>query len=656
MSCALGAALLLSASARADDHPPPEVTERPAYGTLTMTPNEATLVVRRTFHNAGAVDRQAQVQIDLPYGGVASRLRALGPGARWLDGDLVDHEQATVRFEADGDGPPPRRALLSWYLQGVLDLRLAPISPQGEASVEYTLRFPTTYTSGRHHFVVAEDEAGRLPARMTVLAGSGSGTLFLGGRAVASGSEVAVQPDKALDIGVDPVRAPRVGGELAMAPLVGGGALVSFALRAAPRLSPPPRGAHAVVLLDTSRSVTEDELAAAREAAAAYLDVLPGEAEVITFDRELHPMHAHFVPAATAARDLRRARPARANGSEVTLAILEAQRRLAALPAATPKRILLLTDSRTRLTLSPAMIRGALRAGDALAHVAVTSLTGAGELLPQLDRYVGHNWTDAVEATGGAVWMAMLPAANADLGAMRAACEEWVRPKRLFDLAVSSAEMDTSLLDLPVELAEGEGVSFVQVEAQPVSTVTLEGKLWSERVRLVLRPDAAATDRWAALVFGADAMTSLGDEATQRQLARRGRVVSPVTSFLVDPAPRAGGKMPETEPTFGSGSGRIGHGFGIGGTGGGGRGFGDDPAARTAVLQRALDRAWAGCGGVGQTATLRLETTLDEVAAVTVTHPGGQDPALATCIEHEAWSLTLDDTFHNENESFEISL
>ena len=100
------------------------------------------------------------------------------------------------------------------------------------------------------------------------------------------------------------------------------------------------------------------------------------------------------------------------NGSQIDAALASADAILEAeAPATAPRRILVVTDLRTRTALRPSDLR--LRSG-AIVHLGVTH---AGQ--PGLDPDENDDdapWSDVVERTGGVVWRATAtvdPAANA---------------------------------------------------------------------------------------------------------------------------------------------------------------------------------------------------------------------------------------------------
>jgi hypothetical protein len=126
-------------------------------------------------------------------------------------------------------------------------------------------------------------------------------------------------------------------------------------------------------------------------------------------------------------------------------------------------------------------------------------------------------------------------------------------------------------------------------------------------------------------------------------LAKRGRAVSPVTSYLaIEP-----GVRPSTEGLEEIES------LGLMGTGTGGGGTGQDTialgnyGARIFDHQKFLDdlaaKAWTLCGGGTQTASLTLENTRAEVVDVMAVNAPSKK--LAHCLSEAAWAFELADPF-----------
>lgn len=160
----------------------------------------ATLVVQRTFENAGTLEEEASLDIDLPVGAVATGLR-IKSGDTWYSGDLMDKEEAAKLYlELTGKGPyePKDPALLQWIRLGVLHLQVFPIFPGKQSTVEYTFTVPTEYIEGRYFVSYPTQSAtSNLVAPTFRFVGEESGVLaFLDGEPAAL--ETNVSPPSSL--------------------------------------------------------------------------------------------------------------------------------------------------------------------------------------------------------------------------------------------------------------------------------------------------------------------------------------------------------------------------------------------------------------------------------------------------------------------------
>ncbi len=250
------------------------------------------------------------------------------------------------------------------------------------------------------------------------------------------------------------------------------------------------------ILLDGSRSLSDQQRASSLAAASAYLSHFEtAQVQVLTFDRKVTPLFARFAPRAQAQARLDTFTLPGANGSHLDLALREADRLLARQPPG-PRRVLLLTDLRTRSNLKPERLTGVLAASGAVLHIGVID---QGQ--PELAVLEDSPWAPVSRRTGGLLWEATASDEPGHVAAMRRVYEEWARPLRLHRFEVTApglpeiaAQQDT--------LDEGEGTTLLQLRPRPVPWVEARGELWSRPVRLTLRPDAAETRLWAALVFG----------------------------------------------------------------------------------------------------------------------------------------------------------
>ncbi|MEZ4380331.1 MAG: VWA domain-containing protein [Nannocystaceae bacterium] len=664
---ALTAALAPAAAAAADEFHATRsaaLVERAHDVDLVMDADRATLTVRRTVHNGGPRHDQATFMIDVPEAAVATGLRTLATvkgRPRWYEGELMEAEAAAAKYrELTGLGGyyPKDPALLSWRQQGMLALQVFPCPPSEDKSVEYTLTLPVEYVRGRSVLRLPRLGTEELAADVRVRPASRRDQVFLGDTPVPPGTrvrwptaagdgEVAVVDayddddprsyDGRLSLEADEVlvslarRDPaRLSGRVASVAIRGDRHLREFEVEAAPKLSQAPRGAHVVVLIDTSRSLGADEvrseIAAAKAALAGFPDA---RVEVIPFARRPERLFGRFLGRDAALLALADLQLARHNGSDVDLALAAAAEVLEKAPRGAPRRVILLTDALTRESLTPARMRGALATTGALVHVGLPWSAGRSELV----RDDAHAWSPATRATGGLVWEAAIGADTEGRG--RAVFEEWVRPMRIDHLKVAIPGLGEADLEVPESLAEGEGLRDLRLHAAALPWVRIEGELWTAPLREVFSREHAHGRLWSALIFGSALLHEL-TEAEMMPLALHGGAVSPVTSYLaIEP-----GVRPSTEGLD------EGEGIGLGSLGlaghaacGGGPAHAAGRPDPRIWLRGQLARLRESCGAPAL--QLTLETTRDEVVAVSAQLSGASDPVAARCVEEGVWAWSL---------------
>lgn len=626
-----------------------KLVETSHEATVTLDRGHARVRVRRTVFNGGPRHDQAMFFIVPPPGGVAVGLKTAGVvdgRTRWFAGELMEAEAAAEKYrELTGIGGyyPKDPALLSWRSQEQLALQVFPCAPAQPKTVEYTFVVPTEYRDGAHHYAMPAFGTAQRVAGVTLTSGNPFDRLEVDGKPVAPGARVKLDPGREVDLALVPNNPSQVGGALAERALGPDRVLTRFRVEAAPRLSEIPRNAHVVVALDTSRSMegtAEAQLAAAR----AYLSHYPdARVQLMTFDRSTHLQSRGFEPVGVARRTLANTKPVFANGSQVDDALREADFALSRIVGASPRRIVLFTDARTRSTLTPEKVAAAVRRSGAVVHVGVVS-SGS----PALERDDDHAWAGSLRPTGGLVWRASASASEPQR--MAEVYEELVRPMRIDRLAVETPAVAASEIAQPESLPEGQGLTHLDVAERPSGVVHVRGELWASPARWSLRTDAGESKLWSALVFGSSILYELS-EAEMMPLAMHGGAVSPVTSYLaIEP-----GVRPSTEGLdWGSGSGGgIGlGGLGLRGTGVGGGGFANtfDPVA---WLRAELSARWAKCGGSPGSASVELETTLHEVVDVAaVRHEGSA--RMTRCLREAAWDLSLPFAFRWPRRSWSV--
>ena len=607
---------------------------------LRVDRGHAELVVRRTVWNGGPRHDQAVFMIDLPQGAVATGLRTLGVKDGkpfWFKGDLMEAEEAARKYkELTGVGGfyPKDPALLSWRSQSQLALQVFPVAPSEPKMIEYTLKIPTSYEAGRHRLKLPPMGTKTLAAEAFVFSAHAEDTIFIDGKPAGVGTRIKLNKEDGIEIAV--ARGGKYGpldGALAMVPFAKDRSLVSYRAEAAARLAEVPRGASVVVVLDASRSLTPEEAQAEKAAAWAYLSHFKdANVEIITFNRRAEELFGSFVPVQKAMLELEKLALQRGNGSAVEEALARADARLAK-AIGKAKRILVLTDLRTRSQLTPELARGRLGKSGALVHIGVI-----GSLrTPSLMRDDDAPWDKVARPTGGLVWQAGASASFADRAAMKAVFEELARPMRIDHLKVRSPGLDDDIH--PTTLDEGQGIELAEISPKQVPWVEVTGELWSSPVRRVLMPDEAEGRLWSALVFGSHLLGELTEEEMM-PLALRGQAVSPVTSYLaIEPGVRPSTEGLEFGEGFGSG------GIGLSGVGEGGGGFGHGSGSGstefTRILRDALLASWKACGGGDRSIAVDVETTFREVVDVRLQRSVPPAPDAERCFEEAAWAIDL---------------
>ena len=626
----------------------------------------ATLVVRLTVHNEGTTfQRFDRVLRDLPEGAVATGLRALaGRNGRavWFAGALMETAAAARAYEdlsGVGGDAPRGRTLLSWR-DDMPALEIFPIDPGASKTVEYTLEAPMPYRDGRHVLTLPRGTDGFRP-RVTFVAAHGGDTLAVGDHEVASGEPLQLPDDGlTLTLARPAEDRPRLDGAFAAVPFAPGRALLHTALDVAPRLSEAPRAPWVVIALDGSRSMSDAQRGAEITAARAYLDALPdAQVTVLTFARSTKARTAGFVStgdARTALGSLGAAGGAAwkgENGSALDAALLEASARLdASAPDGAVRRIVALTDLRTRAALLPATITAVSLASHAVVHLASIDAGDAA-----LRRDDDDPWAAPARATGGVLWRAAAPLVDADPPRTRLVYEEWARPLRIDRIAVTGAGLGADALGVPPSMNEGQGFEDLRIVTSAPSDLTIEGELWSTPIATHLVPDDAGNRLWSALVFGDERVRKELSAPEMTTLATRGHAVSPVTSLLaIEP-----GARPAVDTDLaGFGLMGIGTSCGCGGSHCGirirhvtrSRSF--DPVA---WLRRSLAGSLARCGAADRSATLRIETTSTEIVdAHVATLTGSADAAVERCVEDAAWALELPADFSSPRAAYDVEL
>lgn len=619
------------------------------------------MVVERSVFNSADISDQATWLIDLPEGAVATalRTRSVGPGSpRWFEGELMEAEKAAERYrELTGIGGyyPKDPALLSWRGQSLLALQVFPCPAHAEKIVAYTLSMPTEYREGAYHVrLPAMGTEARL-ADLHVEAASAEDRLLLNGSPVPSDGNIGFDRTNPLDLALVPAAAA-LEVDLASLPFAPQRVLTRFAVRAAPRLSRVPEHAYLVIAIDASRSTDSEFEGAAKAAIAAYLShFTDAQVELMTFDRQPIRVLGRFVDVKSARRALSGLALARKNGSDIDLALFQADQLLTSAPPGHPRRIVLVTDGLARASLTGERLRGALAQSNALVHIGILGATGEAELSRRDD----HPWAPALRSRHAVVWSASAPSSldpDQDQSTRRV-FEEWARPTRIDNLGTFSDNQGVLVQlqerGLATSLAEGAGVEGLYLDQRATRNLNVSGELWLEPVRVLATPDLASQARWAGLSFGSPLVHEL-DESEMMPLALLGHAVSPVTSYLaIEP-----GVRPSTEGLEPTAEG-SGFGFGRGSL----RsiacsaGWSAPPLDKQAYLENALAGESRRCGAPAHAYVLDIETTQAEIVRVDASAQRDlHNPLIESCLIETAWALALPVGFHEDWEQFRVEL
>jgi len=639
-----------------------EIVEKSHAIDLVMTRGHAHMRVVREVTNNGVRHDQAMFHLMLPEGAVATGLRTRGSiNGRpiWYEGELLEAELAARRYqELTGIGGyyPKDPALLSWRSQNHLALQVFPCPPKEDKGVGYDLDLPTQWVDGRERLELSE--MGLTPNHgvqsygvATLRTDVPGARIFVEGIEVEPGTKIRV--DHARTIEIEPPAAfgtidARLGA-VAFGPERN---LVALRFDAPRRLAEVPRRVSVVVALDASRSLTVDQVTAQMRAASAYLSHFADRdatVALVAYDRRAHDLTSGFVGIEEARALLDGGPLSRRNGSALDEAVNRASALLATAPASSPKRVVIFGDLLARETLQPRKVTGPRGAVLHLASVARSDHAA-------VDRDDEDEWAALPRSTGGLLFRTAAPIAPLRRSSGRADVElaftELARPIRIDRMTWRAAGVSKSDLDGPETLEEGASIEHRAISDKLPAYAILEGELWSKRFDKKVFASPAEGKLWSALVFGSDLMSELS-EPEMNVLARAGRAVSPVTSYLaIEP-----GVRPSTE------------GLEIGEAGGMGFGAGRGRLASTSaqgrptqtpdyagILSSMMESAVARCGAEGRT-KLDVETTIAEIVDVSVVVAADSpDKTQAACVREAVWGLELPQAFTETRLGLHVSL
>jgi hypothetical protein len=309
--------------------------------------------------------------------------------------------------------------------------------------------------------------------------------------------------------------------------------------------------------------------------------------------------------------------------------------------------VLLFTDALARGALAPASLRASLAEVGALVHV-IEIDSGA----PTLERIDHGAWSRLAATTGGLRWRGRALLEDDD----GAVFESLVRPTQLDHVQVLARGRDPLLDD--VTLREGTGARVLELRGPAAGAITLRAQLWSKPIHEVLRADASHSRLVAALAVATD----IAEQLSQRELAvlaRRGRAVSPVTSYLaIEPGVRPmriGLRDDEQVPLIRSARANV--------LGGSVLGPVEIELDRIRFLETALREAAGSCDGPRSGITAVLELTRAEIVEVTrlalqpdALDDGDDREALQSCITEAVWAIELAPAFTDERASWTVEI
>lgn len=611
-----------------------EMAETAHRARVVFDRGSARIVVQRTVHNPGDRSDEATWHIDARSGAVAVALRTAGvskDGAPlWFDGELMEAEAAAAKYkELTGRGGfyPKDPALLSWRSSNELALQVFPVLGKSDKTVEYTLVVSTRYEHGLHVLDLPAATEGMLPATVTVVAARAGDEVLING--VPADASTKVKLDRELVVALRPrvTSTEPAAGTLSTLEVSKGKEMTHARVFVAPRISRVPDDVAVAIVIDASRSMAKLQ-ANAFAAARSYLSHFrAASVDIVTFDRAVHRLTERAVSPADAIALLAKTTTKPANGSRVDDALASADALLANRPQAA-KRILLLSDLLVRDELNPQRLATRALKSGALVHVA--QLVGGAEA--HLTRDDGDRWTPVAIRTGGVFWRAEHPERVDE--ATRRVMEEWARPVRVDDARIEGLEV----ADFPSTLDEGQGFESWTFEAAAPSAFTIAGLMWSKAISVRVARSDAESKRSSALVFGSPLLDELS-EPEMMTLARHGRAVSPVTSYLaIEP-----GVRPSTEGLEeGEGGGGVGAGIGLGSV----RMAAASATQRSrfdlqAFFQTQLGAAAKRCGA-RDSVRVTVETTSSEIVHVArAVHSGARDVAVEACLREAAWNVEL---------------
>ena len=397
-----------------------------------------------------------------------------------------------------------------------------------------------------------------------------------------------------------------------------------------------PNDLATVLVVDASRSMSDDQLKAQRDTVRAYLRSAPGSrVQVIAFSRYAKPLLSGWMSAkpARAAADAALKKLVLENGSNLDAGLGEASTWLSRIKGT--KRIVLITDQRLakRLQSLPAeALKQAVPPGT-LVHVVVAT-ENAGTM---------YRDDDAKLAGLAAATEGMLVQGGPDDDDRPVDATRLVRPIELEYMTLStpgwtqiSNDEGEPLCDNDVTLAQGRACMWWgQSKRDAGKPITIGGKLWNKKITHVVTPSVAR-----ALDFARELSMHGGLSKEQRaQIDELARGVNDKWSLYVT----WGG--PGTYELLGGGGGEGAVcGCGAPGTIGHGTGTGTGAMTTNRVqvpLEQQLADKLSTCRLGTERVTVEVELTVQEIADVHVkakTAQGAEKHRIEQCVAEVVWA------------------
>lgn len=615
--------------------------------------------VDRTIKNRGHQPEEIQLTLSLPVAGVADRFQLLTGGA-WRTGVVMEAAAAARRYQQLTSSGEPRRsgpALLSWESSGLLTASAYPVVVGGSVNLRYRLKAPLCYAGGwliTDYPMTAGDDT-LADVRLTAT-GAGARTVddtqleaLIGDRfedaCAGLGHDVERDGDRRFIVWPDRVGGPATV-RLGHHRIDDDHHLVRLEVSVPPVIERAPVRARVVFVVDASRSVGADGLKTQLELIRGYLDHVPdAEVELVLYRRWATRLFGRFVPARKLAARLRAIAPNRLalrNGSELGRGVALAARLVAGSRA--PARIVAFTDDRVRDAFDVDRAAHGLDPAPADAYTHVVLIPAGGGTYGW-ERNDDHRFFPIAKARGGVV--ASFNGGGGGAAAARTAMLGLVRPLSIDQVEVSFPGADQ--ISVPDQLTGGEGIRQMLMASAAPDKASIEGQLWSRPWHVALPADKELSGELPLLAFGHEVESLIPDDA-RKAMAMAAHVVSRDTSMLA--------RDPDAPPTSHVVQGLIGRSSscscsfscgtrcGIRCVGISGHGSLASEPDRDAVLRALMADHVAMCagstGGAIDGVSVAIETTSQEIVDV---HADAGSPAMAACVEEEAWRLWLPRAF-----------